>query len=294
MATGDAAAAAGMAVVGGTDDRRNGYVEINKTRDYIAPLKNDLAEATPAATGDRLVRRSPLGKIAGVEPTEPQHLATKGYIDTKIANLDLGTVAATPDTIARRGEGGRVSVGTPVNIANATTKGYVDGEIDEVRGDVLPLISNVRAGEMSSTVYNRDLSGTRRSVWMGSPSSGMTELGWASSLSTKKQSFQDPGFTLEQLRAIPVVLYKYRKAVAAEKRGEIDHAPTEIGTLADKLHNIGLWQFVIYEGHGDDAKPQGVHYELLGLAAISLGQKLADRIDAIEERLARLEGGEQA
>lgn len=36
MANGDAAAAAGMDVVPGTADRRQGYDEINKTRDYIA------------------------------------------------------------------------------------------------------------------------------------------------------------------------------------------------------------------------------------------------------------------
>lgn len=36
MANGDAAAAAGMDVVSGTADRRQGYDEVNKTRDYIA------------------------------------------------------------------------------------------------------------------------------------------------------------------------------------------------------------------------------------------------------------------
>jgi hypothetical protein len=35
MANGDAAIAAGMDVVLGTDDRRQGYDEDNKTRDYI-------------------------------------------------------------------------------------------------------------------------------------------------------------------------------------------------------------------------------------------------------------------
>lgn len=36
MANGDAAIAAGMSVVLPTDDRRDGYDEINLTRDYIA------------------------------------------------------------------------------------------------------------------------------------------------------------------------------------------------------------------------------------------------------------------
>lgn len=36
MAIGDDAAAAGMDLVSGTEDRRNGWIEINATRDEIA------------------------------------------------------------------------------------------------------------------------------------------------------------------------------------------------------------------------------------------------------------------
>lgn len=39
MAAGDDAAAAGYELVAGTDDRRDGWLEINKTRDYLAQLK---------------------------------------------------------------------------------------------------------------------------------------------------------------------------------------------------------------------------------------------------------------
>lgn len=39
MPIGDDATAAGYDLVGGTEDRRNGYLEINKTRDYLAQLK---------------------------------------------------------------------------------------------------------------------------------------------------------------------------------------------------------------------------------------------------------------
>lgn len=48
MANGDAAALAGMEVVSGTADRRLGYDEINKTRDYIA-TKNAALAAVVAA-----------------------------------------------------------------------------------------------------------------------------------------------------------------------------------------------------------------------------------------------------
>ncbi|WP_161594084.1 SGNH/GDSL hydrolase family protein [Microbacterium sp. RG1] len=46
MANGDDALAAGMDIVRSTDDRRQGYDEDNKTRDYIARMREDLADVS--------------------------------------------------------------------------------------------------------------------------------------------------------------------------------------------------------------------------------------------------------
>lgn len=51
MATGDDALAAGMALVQGTDDRRNGWQEDNLTRDYIAQRTHPVQPVSAGGTG---------------------------------------------------------------------------------------------------------------------------------------------------------------------------------------------------------------------------------------------------
>lgn len=51
MANGDDAIAQGMDVVLGTDDRRKGYDEINKSRDYTARLQRRFRYGTADPTG---------------------------------------------------------------------------------------------------------------------------------------------------------------------------------------------------------------------------------------------------
>lgn len=66
MANGDAAAAAGMDIVPGTAPVRNGYDEINKSRDYVANYAR---------------RTGPLIDI-WVQPTAPAHVAGRIWIKT--------------------------------------------------------------------------------------------------------------------------------------------------------------------------------------------------------------------
>lgn len=54
MAIGDAAAAAGMNVVAGTDDRRKGYEEINRSRDYLAAHQTSGTHPASAITSGTL------------------------------------------------------------------------------------------------------------------------------------------------------------------------------------------------------------------------------------------------
>ena len=62
MANGDAAAAKGMDTVAGTDDRRMGYDEDNKTRDYIA------AEIDNRVAADALKLDASKIKIQNTDP----------------------------------------------------------------------------------------------------------------------------------------------------------------------------------------------------------------------------------
>lgn len=66
MANGDDAAAAGMDVVPGTDPARDGYDDINQTRDYIVAYATRSAAAIDIWTG----------------PTDPGHAPGRVWIKT--------------------------------------------------------------------------------------------------------------------------------------------------------------------------------------------------------------------
>jgi len=139
---------------------------------------------------------------------------------------------------------------------------------------------NVYDGLLSPNVYNRNITWARRAVVVGDNGA----LGYVASKRALKQDFSAPEWTPEQMLQFPVLHYRYRAAVARERRGE-GTAATEIGTIADDLHDLGLTEFVIYE----DGIATGVHYELIGLAAMWLAQKAyelaadnAARLDALE------------
>ncbi|KAK2701927.1 hypothetical protein QYM36_019428 [Artemia franciscana] len=175
-----------------------------------------------------------------------------------------------------------VAVGNHIHDTRYYTQALIDSAFSSRDAD----ISYVQAGNMTSAVYNRDLGGvTRRATWVSNGGA----LGYASSLREHKQDIAPAGLAREVLTQIPVVQYRYKAQVALQQQNPEHHVAVEIGTLADDLHALGLWQFVTYDGHGEGAAPQGVHYELLGLAAIALGQILADELDTVRERLDSIE-----
>ncbi len=151
--------------------------------------------------------------------------------------------------------------------------------------------TKARTGDLDIAVWNREITWTRRAAWLGS--SGLVTLGYASSRRDAKQDIKPAEFPLELLKQIPVVHYRYRAEVAKERSRKKEHAgyraAVEIGTLADDLHQLGLWEFVVYEGRGEYAVPVSVHYELLALAALSYAQQLHTRVDDLERRMRDLE-----
>lgn len=279
MAVGDDAAAAGMDLVPGSTLANTIDTEINKTRDYIA--QKTVSSASSSAGAGVLVTRDSGGKFGVPTPTAGTNPTNKDYVDNKlVSDSDSSGVGSGAGKLARFNSAGQLGSQTPTNPSHLTTKQYVD----ELDIDQWQAIDEIMAGYFHSNPWSRDITGTRRAVWMSQPDGGgFVSIGYSSSSRHKKQNIRPAELTPEQLRGIPVVLYRYRKAVAAERAGKIDHAATEIGTLAEDLHALDLWQFVIYE----DGKPAGVHYDLLSLAALSLAQHLADRLDDLESRLAK-------
>lgn len=323
MAIGDAAAAAGMDLVSGTAQANTIETELNKSRDYIAQFAAGIRAVSAGGTGADTASGARLklgaaaanhahswGDITGKPATftpaahshawaditakpatfpPATHTHTWGSISGKpstFANddVDAATGFATRGRLVRWGPADDLTVRTPVNIGEPTPKKYVDDRVDAANDRITFWANSVTAaldGRLNASVYGREITSTRRSAWISSGG----DLGYASSSRYKKQDFSDPELTLEQVLGIPVTLYRYRKAVAAERRGE-GKAATEIGTIAEDLHDLGLWPFVMYV----EGKPVGVHYELLALAAIRGVQHLAMRQDDLDRRLSALEG----
>lgn len=99
MANGDAAAAAGMDLVSGTADRRLGYDEINKTRDYIAgrTLRHARGQLTTGslAASNTASRKIAVDFPAGRFTAPPIVLITSGGTRVSCAAEDVTTTGFT-------------------------------------------------------------------------------------------------------------------------------------------------------------------------------------------------------
>lgn len=144
MPTGDAAAAAGMALVDGTTvDAQTIDTEINLTRDYIA----NGAGATSEATALKVVKRDASGRFRAATPSASTDVANKGYVDVtrtiaqggtgattaSAARTALGLVKTTTSAdaggkIPEYNAAGQLATATPTSSGHAANKAYVDAQ----------------------------------------------------------------------------------------------------------------------------------------------------------------------
>jgi hypothetical protein len=103
----------------------------------------------------------------------------------------------------------------------------------------------------SNDTYSNEITTTRRAMWMSS--AGV--FGYAPSSRTKKQDITSATLDPEAILSIEPKLFRYIKAV--EEFGE--DAPTELGMIAEDLHDAGLTHLDDYD---DDGIIQGIHYSM--------------------------------
>jgi hypothetical protein len=114
-----------------------------------------------------------------------------------------------------------------------------------------------------------------------------------------KQDVADYRFDLDAVRSMRIVDFLARNEVAAHEQWQRDQVagadPTPepvvrryVGVIAEEVHDAGLTELVAY--HDETGEPDGVMYDRISLAALQLVKEQADRIDALERRLAAIEG----
>jgi hypothetical protein len=130
-------------------------------------------------------------------------------------------------------------------------------------------VSTTGSGRFGSA-WNNDVGGvTRRAVWMSADGT----LGHTASSRRYKQDIEPAKISVEAVRQIELVEFRYIK----------NPDLLETGVIAEQVEALGLEFLVDREL---DGTIEGVHYSQLGLAALALAQSLADRVDALEAKLA--------
>lgn len=276
MADGDAAAAVGMSLVAGSAAANTLDTEMNKTRDYIATFTADIRSAVGNGTGagaNKLARFGASGNLAGADPTAGAHFATKQYVD------GMGDTAATPNTVVKRGPSGQIAVGNPTAGAHAATKAYVDGMVTDMTVNTIQVNGaagvdgNFRASGFVDfpSVYGNSLSGSWRNLYIKSNG----ELGWVSSSRRVKKNIKRWTPDRQAILAMELVQFQYK--VAIDPDGAVQH-----GLIAEQLDELGLEWLVDY---GESGTPEGVRYDLIALAVLSVVQEHDAEIAAIRQHV---------
>lgn len=243
MANGDAAIAVGMDTVAGTADLRQGYDEINKTRDYLANHQTS--------------------------GTHPASAINSGVLDAaRIPNLPGSKITSEVSL-----PGTSIFVNATVTgtaIANNATLGNTTSTDCTVSG---PLRNP------AAVAYN--ITGTRRALWIEDATG---RLGYTSSTRAVKQDIEPAVMSAESLMKLQIVTYRYIAAVSEHG----DAAAVEIGLIAEDVAKLGFDWLVI---RGPKGKPEGIHYDLLALAALAAAQHAMRQHAELAERVSKLEKG---
>ncbi len=273
MAIGDAAAAAGMDLVSGAEQANTLDTEDNRTRDYIVqfttwakitgkPLSfpnSDVSGAAAVSAAGKLARFGETGHLSFPSPVSGNHPATKSYVDDT-----AGSASVSAGSLMRRNSSGQVSVGSPTSGNHATPKDYVDEQVDTA----VDIAGQAIDGFLDSAVYSRTLSGSYRNVYVNSNGT----LGWVPSSRTVKKNITNWTPDRQAILAMQLVQFQYK--VAIDPDGAIQH-----GLIAEQLDELGLHWLVDY---GTTGTPEGVRYDLIGLALLSVVQDHEARLAALE------------
>lgn len=245
---GTAAAADGMAVADGTEDRREGWLGINKTRDYI------------------------VAKCAAVLNS------AKAYADQKVGAISLTWNAIT----------GKPSEFPPSphlhNALGDTGGAYFRWTGTQWLSNALIGILNHFEVANNATVGGHLILNTATPVTTGYVAmyrNSDGRVGISPSARKFKKEISPRVYTLDDLSRIRVVSYRLRSWVFGD-----ENAPTDVGVIAEELIDAGLSEFVVFDDEGKPLSVHYERLALVAIGALQElahgVDLLAQRLDALE------------
>lgn len=187
---------------------------------------------------------------------------------TAVSTTNAGSMST--GTVNIKNSGGTNTAQIVGSVGAAAFNGYVTvGTTLDVTG-VATLSSNV----YSATTYNQ--TNTGRAMYVAAD--GLFGIG--SSSERFKENIVDADLNVDAIRKIAVRHFNYKNDFS-------DDQSMQVGVIAEELVELGLDEFVFFDA---DGVADGVAYEKLALAVLSLVQAQADVLDSLEARIKKLEG----
>lgn len=259
MAIGDDAAAAGMDLVpstgatGSAGKVRQGWREINRTRDYIAQRVATVTRAWTTAANAAAARVA-LGIPAIASP---------------------GTVE--PSGLAVFDASGKLVSNTPTSAGEVANKAYVDSVVPSLPSSPIFTDVGVTGGFFTPNAY------PVTSSFVALYRNGDGRVGLTPSAAKFKKNIRAKVYTLADAARLGglVVTYQLRADLFEKNDPLRTDAPVEHGVIAEALIEAGFPEFVAFDAAGE---PLSVHYERLVLVIAAAMPELLARLVALEER----------
>lgn len=268
----------------------NGFEQqARETREQRRRLR---AVAEPSGTMLARLLETVTNRLAQIPGEVANAIAAQSMGKQEIIDRDQAvTDAAAPKTHQHAASdltsGGTTGTGFTVGGALGVN-GALTGQVATFTGAVQG--QSVRATTAPAT----NITGTRVAAWLQS-SDGL--LGTASSSERFKTNIRAAKLDPAAVLKLQVVYYQYVAELEQREQDPTYRVATEVGVIAERLHEAGLWQFVIYEREPDgsvkvdsDGDPVcfGVRYELLALALIPVAQAQQKEIADLRTDVAAL------
>lgn len=271
----------------------------------VAPESNLPPEAQPFG---RYVLGAAEAALSEVQRVEANLGNTAGALSANVTNLSEALRNLVSGSYTK----------TEIDAFNAAFSVSLAGKADlSHTHDASAIVSGTIVRDVDTTgyvagndVYARSLAtnitAARVSLW------GRTGDGYiatATSSERNKGNIVTADIDPEAVLSIEPVYFNWKSDLAErQRRAALDaedpeydpdlHIHTEVGFIAERMHEAGLWEFVVYRRNPDDSLvldddgepiPDAIHYVNWGIALQAVARKQAQQIIALEARLTALE-----